>query len=264
MRLSGDVAIVTGGGRGIGAAICRSFVREAAHVVIADIDYPAAQALAADLSSSHGGPAQALAADLSSSQGGSAHPLACDITDPDSVKDMLEQTLDRFGKVDILVNNAGICPLTPLDAITPQEWDSVLAVNLKGAFLCSQRVIHSMSERKYGRIINISSVSGKMGGVLVGAHYAASKAGLIALTFCLARYYASLGITANAICPATVETEMTSSWPQEKLDALARSIPLGRLGQPSDVANAALFLASREAGYITGEVLDVNGGFLMD
>jgi 3-oxoacyl-[acyl-carrier protein] reductase len=249
MRLSGNVAIVTGGGRGIGAAICQSFSRQGANVVIADIDYPAAQALAKD---------------LSVTQNAIVHPLACDITDPDSVKSMVKQVLEWFGKVDILVNNAGICPLTPLDEISPQEWDTVLGVNLKGAFLCSQRVILSMSERRYGRIINISSVSGKMGGVFVGAHYAASKAGLIALTFCLARYYASLGITANAICPATVETGMTSSWPQEKLDSLARAIPLGRLGSPSDVAEAAVFLASKEAGYITGEVLDVNGGFLMD
>jgi 3-oxoacyl-[acyl-carrier protein] reductase len=249
MRLSGNIAIVTGAAGGIGAAICRAFVREGAQVILADIDFPAAQALADD---------------LSASPGAVAHPLLCDITDPLSVKQMVKQTLDGFGKVDILVNNAGVCPLTPLDAISPQEWDTVLAVNLKGAFLCSQRVIHPMSERKYGRIINISSVSGKMGGVLVGAHYAASKAGLIALTFCLARYYASLGITANAICPATVETDMTSSWPPEKLEALARSIPLGRLGQPSDVADATVFLASPEAGFITGEVLDVNGGFLMD
>ena len=249
MRLTGNVAIVTGGGRGIGAAICRSYAQQGAGVVVADIDYPAAEALASDLSSS---PEQ------------SVHALKCDVADPGSVEQLVKQVLDRFGKVDILVNNAGICPLTPLEVISPEEWDAVLAVNLKGAFLCSQRVIPSMRERGYGRIINISSVSGKMGGVFVGAHYAASKAGLLALTFCLARNYANLGITANAICPATVDTEMTSSWPQEVREALARAIPLGRLGLPSDVAEAAVFLASKEAGFITGEVLDVNGGFLMD
>jgi 3-oxoacyl-[acyl-carrier protein] reductase len=249
MRLSGNVAIVTGGGRGIGAAICQSYIREGASVVVTDIDYPAAQAVV-----NH----------LPVSQGVAARALVCDITDPGAVNGMVEQVLDWFGKVDILVNNAGICPLTPLEEISPQEWDSVLNVNLKGAFLCSQKVIPHMAGRGYGRIINISSVSGKMGGVFVGAHYAASKAGLIALTFCLARSYASKGITANAICPATVESEMTSSWPQEQLHALVRAIPLGRLGSPSDVASAAVFLASKEAGFITGEVLDVNGGFLMD
>jgi 3-oxoacyl-[acyl-carrier protein] reductase len=249
MRLSGNVAIVTGGGRGIGAAICQAYVEEGANVVVADIDYPAAQAVVNEIGHAHGVVARA---------------LACDITNPEQVNRMVEQVLGEFGKVEILVNNAGICPLTPLEEISPQEWDKVLAVNLKGAFLCSQKIIQPMREQGYGRIINISSVSGKMGGVFVGAHYAASKAGLMALTFCLARAYAALGITANAICPATVETEMTVQWSQEKREALAKAIPLGRLGLPSDVASAAVFLASKEAGFITGEVLDVNGGFLMD
>lgn len=249
MRLSGRVAIVTGGGRGIGAAICTSFLREGASVASADIDYPALQALANNLGAEQRTPLL---------------PLGCDITDPDSVSEMVEQVLARFGKVDILVNNAGICPLTPFEAITPQEWDAVLAVNLKGAFLCSQAVVQPMRDKGYGRIINITSVSGKMGGVLVGAHYAASKAGLVALTFSLARRYASDRVTANAICPATVDTDMTRDWPAEKREALVESIPLGRLGQPLDVANAAVFLASEEAGFITGEVLDVNGGFFMD
>ena len=249
MRLIGNTAIVTGGARGIGAAICRAFSREGAKVLIADIDLPVAEALVSDIRAAHN-PA--------------VHALSCDITSPESVDEMFRAASDRFGKVDILVNNAGICPLTPFESISSGEWDTVLEINLKGAFLCCQKVIGPMQEQGYGRIINISSVSGKMGGVLVGAHYAASKAGLIALTFCLARAYASKGITANVIAPATVETDMTRTWPKANIDALVRAIPVGRLGQPSDVAEAAVFLASREAGFITGEVLDVNGGFLMD
>jgi 3-oxoacyl-[acyl-carrier protein] reductase len=249
MRLMRNTAIVTGGARGIGSAICRAFAREGAKVLIVDIDLPLAEALASDIRAAHG-PA--------------VHALSCDITSPESVEEMFRNALDRFGRVDILVNNAGICPLTPFESISPGEWDKVLEINLKGAFLCCQKVIGPMQEQAYGRIINISSVSGKMGGVLVGAHYAASKAGLIALTFCLARAYASQGVTANVIAPATVETDMTRTWPKAHIDALVRAIPAGRLGQPSDVAEAAVFLASREAAFITGEVLDVNGGFLMD
>ena len=249
MRLMGNTAIITGGARGIGAAICRAFAREGATVLIADIDLPVAEALVSDIRAAHSC---------------AVHALSCDITSPEAVDEMFRTASDRFGKVDILVNNAGICPLTPFESISPGEWDTVLEINLKGAFLCCQKVIGPMQEQGYGRIINISSVSGKMGGVLVGAHYAASKAGLIALTFCLARAYASKGITANVIAPATVETDMTRTWPKANIDALVRAIPVGRLGQPSDVAEAAVFLASREAGFITGEVLDVNGGFLMD
>jgi 3-oxoacyl-[acyl-carrier protein] reductase len=248
MRLIGNTAIVTGGARGIGAAICRAFSREGAKVLIADIDLPVAEALARDIRAAHSC---------------AVHAVSCDITSPEAVDELFRAASD-FGKVDILVNNAGICPLTPFESISPGEWDKVLEINLKGAFLCCQKVIAPMQEQGYGRIINISSVSGKMGGVLVGAHYAASKAGLIALTFCLARAYASKGVTANVIAPATIETDMTRTWPKSDLEPLVRAIPVGRLGQPSDIAEAAVFLASREASFITGEVLDVNGGFLMD
>ena len=166
--------------------------------------------------------------------------------------------------MDILVNNAGICPLRSFEEISDEEWDRVLSINLKGAFICSQEAIKPMCEQGWGRIINISSVAGKMGGVKVGAHYAASKGGLIALTFCLARQYAASGITANVIAPATIETDLIRDWSAQAKRDLVAHIPLGRLGQPKDVAAAVVFLASEEAGFITGEVLDVNGGFLMD
>jgi len=244
----GRVAIVTGGARGIGAAIGWAFAREGARVALADVDPEAAREAAANLPEP-GGPGLA---------------VAVDVADRAAVQGMAGRVGAEWGRIDILVNNAGICPLTSFEEIEEAEWDRVLAVNLKGAFLCSQAVVGWMKAQHYGRIINISSVAGKMGGVMVGAHYAASKAGLLALTWCLARTYASYGITVNAIAPATVDTDLTRAWPEEMRENLARSIPLGRLGRPEDVAAAAVFLASEEASFITGEVLDVNGGFLMD
>lgn len=245
MRLDDRVAIVTGGARGIGAAICRAFAHEGAQVVIADVDL--------------------------TTEGQAAEPslpdglaIEVDVADSKMVEAMVARVRATLGPVDILVNNAGVCPLADFEEIGEAEWDRVLAVNLKGAFLCSRAVVGGMRKRGWGRIINISSVAGKMGGVMVGAHYAASKAGLLALTWCLARTYASDGITANAIAPATVATGLTRSWSHEKRSRLIESIPLGRLGQPEDVAAAAVYLASDAASYVTGEVLDVNGGFLMD
>jgi 3-oxoacyl-[acyl-carrier protein] reductase len=240
------VGIVTGGASGIGLAICKRFVEEGAKVIIADINQSESIKVA-----------QALGLE-------NAIAVPTDVSDPVSVEETTRRAIERFGRIDILVNNAGICPLRSLEEISVQEWDKVLAVNLKGAFLFSKAVLPKMKEQRYGRIISISSVAGKMGGVVVGAHYAASKAGLIALTMCIARQYAKFGITANVICPVTTLTPLTASWPPELLDGLKRQIPLGRLAMPEDIAAAAAFLASDEAAFITGEVLDVNGGFLMD
>ncbi len=242
------VVIVTGGAKGIGAAICRAFARLGCRVVVADVDEAAANETAVRL--------------IETGSGGL--PVWVDVADTNSVDAMLHQALTVYGRIDVLVNNAGICPLTAFEDIDESEWERVMAINLKGAFLCSQGVIKHMKERRYGRIINISSVAAKMGGVMVGAHYAASKAGLLALTWCLARRYAADGITVNAIAPATIETEMTCGWTVDKRETLLKSIPIGRLGMPDDVAAAAVFLASDAASFITGEVLDVNGGFLMD
>ena len=243
MRLQDRVAIVTGGARGIGRAIGKAFAAEGARVVLTDIDVAALEVAGQDLGT---------------------RAIITDVTDEGSVRAMVEQVMQHYGRIDILVNNAGICPLTPFESIRRAEWDRVMAINLTGAFLCSQAVAPFMTRVGYGRIINISSVAGKMGGVTVGAHYAASKAGLLGLTWSLAKLYAPFGITANAIAPVTVETDLTREWPSEALERMRQSIPLGRLAHVNDVATAAVFIASEEAGFITGEVLDVNGGFLMD
>ena len=248
MRFEEKVVLVTGGARGIGAAICRAFAREGAYVVVADIDLKVAQKTAASLDH----------------QKNQHLPVRVDLAHKSQILKMVEIVIKEFSMIHILVNNAGICPLTGFEDISEAEWDQVLNINLKSAFLCCQNVLPYMKPTHRGRIINISSAAGKMGGVLVGAHYAASKAGLLALTWCLARAYAQYGITANAVAPATVETDMTRAWGQAKLKQLRKRFPLGRIGKPDDVASAVLFLASDEADFITGEVLDVNGGFLMD
>ncbi len=243
MRLQDRVAIITGGARGIGRAIGKAFAAEGARVVLTDIDAAALEVGRQDLG---------------------AFAVVTNVADEDSVRAMVEQVMQHYSRIDILVNNAGICPLTPFESIRRAEWDRVMAINLTGAFLCSQAVVPFMTRVGYGRIINISSVAGKMGGVTVGAHYAASKAGLLGLTWSLAKLYAPFGITANAIAPVTVETDLTREWPGEVLERIRQSIPLGRLAHVDDVAAAAVFVASEEASFITGEVLDVNGGFLMD
>ncbi len=242
------VALVTGAGRGIGAAIAQALARAGAAVGVADIDGPAAQATARQIADAG---CQALA-------------LTMDVTDRTSIRQAIETVQARWERIDILVNNAGICPRRPFEEIDEAEWDRVLAVNLKGAFLCTQAVVPGMRERRFGRVINIASSAGKIGGLMVGAHYAASKGGLIALTFTLARIYAPYGITVNAIAPGPVDSPMTEQWPSQVLDDLRSRIPLKRLGRPTDVASAVTFLASDAADFITGEVLDVNGGLLMD
>jgi 3-oxoacyl-[acyl-carrier protein] reductase len=180
------------------------------------------------------------------------------------VRRAVEQTVAHFGGLEILVNNAGICPLSTFEQISEAEWDRVLAVNLKGAFLCCQVALpHLRRARSRGRIINITSVAGQMGGLLVGAHYAASKAGLIGLSKALARLLAPDGVTVNCVAPATAATEMTAGWPEEMRARVQAQIPLGRFIRPEEIAAAVCFLASDEAAFITGATLDANGGLYL-
>ena len=166
--------------------------------------------------------------------------------------------------MDILVNNAGIASTTPFEEIDDQEWQRMLGVNLTGVFLCIQEAIKEMVKHGWGRVITISSVAGKIGALRAAPHYSASKGGVIPLTLCVARQYAPHGITANVVAPGQIETDMIRGWPEEVRQSFVDSIPVGRLGQAQDVAAAVAFLASEAAGFINGEILDVNGGFLMD
>ena len=246
MRLKGQVAIVTGAAQGIGQAISTALSQEGARLVVSDIQEQAALAAA-----------NQLVAD-----GREAMAVAVNVADGESVRSMVERVLSSWGKIDILVNNAGITRDALLIRMKEADWDSVLDINLKGVFHCTKAVLPTMTKQRYGKIVNIASIVGVMGNA-GQANYVASKAAVIGLTKTVAREYASRGITVNAVAPGFIETAMTSALTQEVRQRLMEQIPLGRLGTPQDVANAVLFLASDQAGYITGQVLHVNGGMLM-
>ena len=176
----------------------------------------------------------------------------------------MESVNEEFGRVDILVNNAGICSLTGIEDLSEEEWDEMLNINLRGVFFCSQAVTPIMKKQGHGKILNMASLAGKVGGVVVGAHYAASKAGVICLTKSFAKALAPYGINVNALAPGPIDTAMTQVWPQEMRENFAKQTPLGRFAQTEDLTEAALFLLSDGARHITGEILDVNGGLLMD
>ncbi len=244
--LKNKIAVVTGAARGIGFEIARILAQAGACVGLVDVN-------ASEIEDSTQELQQA---------GFQALALLADVTDAEQVQQMAQAVIARWGRVDVLVNNAGICPITSVLDITPAEWDKVLGVNLKGAFLCSQAVIPFMRSQGAGKIINISSSAGQMGGLAVGVHYSASKAGILGLTKSLARVLAP-EIQVNAVAPGTTESEMTRGWDTDAVQKIVRQIPAGRLGRPSDVAAAVLFFASDQASFITGQTLSVNGGLLM-
>lgn len=247
MLLNGKIAIVTGGGQGIGRALSLALAQAGAAVAVADILDEPAQETAAEIERA----------------GGRAAALHVDVTDPDSVRAMAAACVDQLGGVDILVNNAGIFPIHPIPAITAEVWDRVMAVNLKGVFLCSQAVLNPMRQRGGGRIINISSVSGLVGAVGF-AHYAASKAGVIGFTKALAREAAAMGITANAIAPGIIDTGTAlHTFPAQALEMYKLQVPLRSLGHPEDLTGMVVFLASPGAAYITGQTYAVDGGYTM-
>ncbi len=242
-----QVAIVTGSGRGIGESIARYFVEAGAKVAVVS---------RSEENSSK------VAASLDSIRSGSARAYAVDVADFDAVQKVGEQIVADFGRADILVNNAGITRDNLLMRMSSEEWDSVLDTNLKGAFNFARAVLRTMIKQRSGRIINISSVSGLMG--LAGqTNYAASKAGMIGLTKALAKEVASRGITVNVVAPGFIETDMTSVLNEEIRKGALTQIPLSRFGQPEDIAATVAFLCSPAAGYITGQVLAVDGGMSM-
>jgi 3-oxoacyl-[acyl-carrier protein] reductase len=249
MTLEGRVALVTGAGRGIGKAIALAFAGEKAHVVINDIcPKDELEKVAGDISA----------------LGVQSMAIQADVTQSDQVKEMIGQIEETFGRLDILVNNAGIIRRGTIETVTEEDWDQVIRVNLKGTFNCSKAVVAIMKRQRMGKIINVSSVAGKTGDITSAPGYGPSKAAIDALTKTLARELAPYGINVNAVAPHAIETEMSAQWSEEKRKSIIEAIPLKRLGTPEDVAQAVLFLASDNATFITGEILDVNGGFFMD
>ena len=245
-RLEGRVALVTGGARGIGRAICEKLASEGAKIAMVDIMLDVAEKTAEEFKA----------------QGYEAMAIQANVAVPEDADKAIAAVVEKFGKLDILVNNAGITRDTLMLKMTEKDWDAVLAVNLKGTFNFTKAATKVMMRARYGKIVNIASVVGRMGNV-GQANYSASKAGVIALTKTTAREFGSRNITAKAIAPGYIQTDMTEKLPQEARDAFLVNIPLKRAGLPADVANAVCFFCTDESAYVTGQVMNVCGGFLM-
>jgi NAD(P)-dependent dehydrogenase (short-subunit alcohol dehydrogenase family) len=247
VSFAGRTVLVTGAGRGIGAAIARTFAERGANVAVNDVDLAAAERTVGEIVA----------------RGHEAASFAADVTSEPDVQAMCERIVEAFGQLDILVNNAGILGTSATEALAVDDWERTLSVDLTGPFICCKAVLPMMKARRYGKIINISSLAGESGGIMAGADYAAAKGGLLALTRKLALEVAAFDINVNAIAPGTTWTPMIEALPEADQAALVARIPLRRFAVPEDVAYAACFLASDEASFITGATLDVNGGLLM-
>ncbi|PWJ48582.1 SDR family NAD(P)-dependent oxidoreductase [Faecalicatena contorta] len=247
----GQVVIVTGSGspKGIGKTIAKTFAKQKAAVVIADINEAGIQDTVNEIKS----------------EGGEAMGVVVNVTSEESVQNMVKEVMDAYGRLDVLINNAGISQKVTVEDMTLADIRKIFEVNMYGLFLCTQACMKPMREAKYGRIVNLSSVSGKRGGgVFGGAHYSASKAAVLAFSKNLSREISAEGITINSVCPGLIDTEIWKSLPKEEADQVISQIPMGRPGQTQEVADTIVFLASKEASYITGEEIDINGGSHMD
>jgi 3-oxoacyl-[acyl-carrier protein] reductase len=246
LKLAGKVALVTGAAQGIGKAVALLLARNGADIVVSDINLEKAEETAKEV--------QVL--------GRKALAIKVDVAKSNDVDKMVQAILAQFGHIDILINNAGIARDKLILRMTEEDWDVVLNINLKGTFNCTKAVVRHMSKQKSGKIVNIASVVGEMGNAGQG-NYAASKAGVIGFSKTIAREFAQRGINVNVIAPGYIETPMTEALPDKVKEDLKRLIPMDRLGKPEDVAEAVLFLVSESANYITGQVLNVNGGIYM-
>ncbi len=246
MHFKGQVGVVTGGTRGIGRAIAEGLAKNGVNLIVAGRNLDAANETAA-----------ALAA-----YGVKALGIKLDVSNAEEVEKAFEEIRKEFHKIDILINNAGITKDGLLLRMREEAWDSVMDINLKGVFLCSREVIKDMAKQRYGRIVNITSVAAFMGNP-GQANYSASKAGIVGFTKTVAREYANRGITVNAVAPGFIQTAMTDVLHDKVKEEMKRLIPLGKFGTVEDVANAVIFLASPDSGYITGQVIHVNGGMYM-
>ncbi|WP_028400095.1 3-oxoacyl-ACP reductase FabG [Ectobacillus panaciterrae] len=245
IRLDGKCAVVTGSARGLGKGIAEKLASLGAQVIISDVNEAGARETAEELKQ----------------KGYAASFFACNVGDRDDARKLVEYTVEAYGKIDILINNAGITRDGMLHKLDGEQWDSVIQVNLTGVFNCMQPAVQHMREQRSGRIINISSISRE--GNIGQANYAAAKAGVVGLTKTAAKELAAFDVTCNAICPGFMDTEMTKTIPDSIKDKMIAAIPLKRIGTSRDVANAAAFLASDWASYITGEVLNISGGLQM-
>lgn len=246
MSFKDHVALVTGGARGIGKAIALSLAKKGANIVVADVDTDLAGQTAEELKK----------------ESVDAIPVQLNVADSGSVASAFKAAMDKFGRIDILVNNAGITRDNLVLRMKEEDWDAVISINLKGAFLCSKEAVKIMSKQKYGRIVNIASVVAFMGNP-GQVNYSAAKAGMVGMTKTIAKEYASRGITSNAVAPGFIVTAMTDALPDNVKEEMKKSIPIGTFGTVDDVANAVVFLALPETGYITGQVIHVNGGMYM-
>ncbi len=242
-KLDGRTAIVTGAAQGIGFAISSALNREGCRVALLDINEQKVQESAAKLDACIG--------------------ISCDVSSPESIERAAALCVEEYNGVDIVVNNAGILPSASIEQMTEEQWDKTMQINLKSVFFMVQKTLPYLRQSSCARIINTSSLAGRMGGFETCLAYSASKGGINALTMGFARQLAPDGITVNAVCPGTTETPITKAFSPEAMQRLLTRIPLGRLGKPEDMANAVVFLASDDAAFITGHMLDVNGGMYM-
>jgi len=246
MELKGKVALITGAAQGIGRTIALKLAANGADVAVSDLNLERLNETAKEIS------------DI----GRHVITIRANVSDLKDAEEMIEETVTKLGGIQILVNNAGITKDGLLLRMKEEDWDAVLSVNLKGVFNCTKAAVRHMSKERYGRIVNIASIVGEMGNA-GQANYSASKAGVIGFTKTVAREFAARNITCNAIAPGFIETAMTQALSEKVREELAKQIPMGRLGMPEDVANAVLFLAGSQSSYITGQVINVNGGMYM-